>query len=289
MTGAVGVVSTAVSTAGTKRADWIPKQHGAWAMLAVPYLAGVITSGGSWRQLPLGLFWLAGYFAFYAGGVWVRSRRKPRYRPPVLAYGAVAAVLAVVVVVTSPGLLVWVPPYAVIAAVSLWFSSRRDDRALANDAVTMLAACLFALVTYQAAYDGASWSAAWSASWSASWSAENPGRVTSTATAVAVAVLCYGYFLGTALYVKTLIRERTSTAYHRASIAYHAAWSLAWALAGLMHLPGVGSMGSPVGTFFAVLTVRAAAMAGRRVRPLYVGLGEIVASIMLLILVALWH
>lgn len=264
-------------TGGTKRADWIPRQHGAWAMLAVPYLAGMITSGGSWRQVPLGLFWLAGYFTFYAGGVWVRSRRKTRYRPPVVVYGAMAAALAVVVLLTSPGLLVWVPAYVVLAAVSLWFSSRRNDRALANDAVTMFAACLFALVTYQTAQVGGSWSAAWSAT--------NPGR----ASAVAVAVLCYGYFLGTALYVKTLIRERTSTAYHRASVGYHAAWALVWALAGLLHVPGVGAMGWPVAAFFAVLTARAAAMAGRRVRPLYVGLGEIAACVVLLTLVALWR
>lgn len=262
---------------GTKRADWIPKQHGAWAMLAVPYLAGVITSGGSWRQLPLGLFWLAGYLAFYAAGVWIRSSRKPRYRPPVLAYGGIAAVLALVVVLTSPGLLVWVPAYAALAAVSLWFSSRRNERALINDAVTMLAACLFVLVTYQAAAAGAAWSAAWPDT--------NPGR----AAAVAAAVLCYGYFLGTALYVKTLIRERTSAVYHRASGGYHLAWALGWALAGLMKVPGVGAMGWPVAAFFAVLTARAAAMAGRRVPPLFVGLGEIGASLVLLGLVALWR
>ena len=264
-------------TGGTKRADWIPKQHGAWAMLAVPYLSGVITSGGSWRQLLLGFFWLAGYFTFYTGGVWVRSGRKPRYRPPLVVYGAVAAVLALLVVLASPGLLVWVPAYAVLAAVSLWFSSRRNDRALANDAVTMFAACLFALVTYQAAYDGGSWSVAWSNA--------NPER----GVAVAVAAACYGYFLGTALYVKTLIRDRASTAYHRASVLYHAAWALAWASAGLLGVPGVGAMGWPMAAFFAVLTARAAALAGRRVRPLLVGLGEIAACVVLLILVVLWR
>ncbi len=242
-------------------------------MLAVPTLAGVIVSGGNWRQLPLALFWLAGYLAFYAVGVWIRARRKVRYRPPVLGYTAVSAVLAVVVVLLRPGLLVWVPGYAVLAAVSLWFSSRRKDRALLNDALTLLAACLFTLVTYQAAYDGPV----------AAWSSPNATR------AVAVAVLCFGYFFGTALYVKTLIRERTSMAYHRASVAYHLAWVLAWAVAGLLHAPGVGSMGWAVAAFFAVLTGRAAVMAGRRVRPLYVGFGEIAASTVLLVLVALWR
>lgn len=198
--------------------------------------------------------------------------------PPLIGYAALAAVLGVVVMATSTHLVVWLPGYAVLAAASLWFSSRRRDRALANDAVTMLGACLFCLVTYQAGFGSAD------AAWSSRPAADH---------AVAVAVLCFGYFFGTALYVKTLIRERTSAAYRQASIGYHAAWTLLWTAAALLPSApvsaGVSAMGWPVAAFFAVLTARAAALAGRRIRPMHVGLGEIAACVVLLILVARWQ
>lgn len=254
-------------------AMWLPRQHGAWAMLAVPFLAGVLVSGGHWRQLPLGLCWLAAYLAFHAVGLWLRSGRRTRFRPAVLVYGAITAALGLLVVFTAPGLLVWLPAFAVLAAASWWFSTHRQDRALRNDALTLLAACLFTLVTYQAAYDGPAAALA---------SPDAP-------QALAVAVLCFGYFLGTALYVKTLIRERRSVAYHRASFWYHLGWTVAWAVTGLWPPPGVGAMGWPVAAFFAVLTVRAAVMAGRRVSPRYVGYGEIAASVVLLLLVVWWQ
>ncbi|SCL15329.1 YwiC-like family protein [Micromonospora inyonensis] len=40
---------------------YIPPQHGAWAMLLVPWLAGVLVAGFRWLHLPLLVAWLAGY------------------------------------------------------------------------------------------------------------------------------------------------------------------------------------------------------------------------------------
>ena len=56
-------------------------------MLAGPLLVGVLASEPRWVHLPLTLLWFVGYFAFFAIGLWLRSRRKARYRPPVRAYG----------------------------------------------------------------------------------------------------------------------------------------------------------------------------------------------------------
>lgn len=77
---------------------WVPQQHGAWAMLVVPYLLGAIglvRSGGTgpreWVVLPL-LFvtWMIGYFAFNAATLWLkaRPRRRPAFVRPILTYGA---------------------------------------------------------------------------------------------------------------------------------------------------------------------------------------------------------
>lgn len=258
----------------TRRPGWVPQQHGAWAMLLVPFLAGVLRSHGSWLQMPLLGFWLVAYLAFQATGLWVRSRFKRRYRAPVLAYGVGTLALGVPIAVLRPDLLWWAPAFAVCLAVSLWFSWRRRDRALVNDVVTILAAGLFGLVTYQAGYSpGGTILAGWR------------GMV------VIVAVLI-AYFVGTALYVKTMIRERGSRGYRIASVAYHAAVTLVLALAVAVPTLPPGMPHRPMTAFaacFAVLTVRAWALAGRAVRPLYVGLGELGVCAVLLAIIAVWR
>lgn len=252
----------------------MPRQHGAWAMVLVPFLAAVIRSQGAWLQLPLLAFWLTGYFAFNAAAMWVKSRFKPRFRTPVLVYGAVSAPLGLLVAVLRPDLLWWAPAFVGCLTISLVYSWRRRERALGNDVATILAACLFGLVTYQAGYSpGGTIVAGWRAM----------GAIT---------VVTFLYFVGTALYVKTMIRERGKRAWVIASVGYHAAVTLA--LAALVAVPQLppGVPHRPVIAFavlFAVLTARAWVLAGRAVRPLHVGLGELVVCVALLTIVWFWR
>ncbi|MPV88001.1 hypothetical protein GB882_04925, partial [Georgenia ruanii] len=58
-----------------RRAGWVPDQHGAWAMIAVPALVGVALSGPAWVHVPLLGLWWVGYLAFFATGLWLRSYR----------------------------------------------------------------------------------------------------------------------------------------------------------------------------------------------------------------------
>ena len=89
-------------------------------------------------------------------------------------------------------------------------------------------------------------------------------------------VLCLAYFLGTVLFVKTMIRERGNPAYRRWSVGYHllalapAAWASPWAT-----------------VLFAWLLVRAMLLPGRRLNPMRVGLIEFANSALLLACVAL--
>lgn len=50
-------------------------------MITIPALSGVVLAGWEWVHLPLLLFWWVGYFAFQAGALWLKSRRRPRYLP----------------------------------------------------------------------------------------------------------------------------------------------------------------------------------------------------------------
>lgn len=125
---------------------WMPNQHGAWAMLIVPFAVGALDAGPSWRHVPLLFTWLAGYFAFFAAGLWLRSRGKRRYWPPVRTYAVLTIVLGLGVVAVEPDMLRWAVIFLPLLGFSLWCSWHRVDRSLPNDAVTVLAACLMTVV-----------------------------------------------------------------------------------------------------------------------------------------------
>lgn len=228
-------------------------------MLVVPLVVGVVLGGPVAAHLPLALLWFVGYFAFYAVGQWLRARFKRRWWPPVRAYSIAVVPCGVAVLLTAPELVVWVPAFVPLVVVSLACSYRRRDRSLLNDGVTVLAASLMLLVAVDAA--GPVGGRAW----------------------VAFA-LVLGYFLGTVLYVKTMIRERGNRGYRRASVAYHLVLALAGT--GLVAWTGHGSA-VLVGALLAALCVRATVLPGRTATPLQVGLGEIVASVALTVVLLL--
>jgi YwiC-like protein len=234
-------------------------------MLLLPPVVGAIASGVRWSHLLLLATWLVGYLAFFAAGLWLRSRRKARYWPPVRAYTIAAVALGSVLLATHPALVRWAPVYAPLLAASLWFSARRSDRSLANDLVTVVAASLMAVVAW-----GLGGTAGPTDVGPLTWP---PGATSPHAWLVAAILLAY--FAGTVLYVKTMIRERGNRRMWWASVGYHAAVvvPIAWAD------PALGAL-------FVVLAVRAAVVPRRwpALSPRAVGIGEVAASVVLGIL-----
>jgi hypothetical protein len=237
---------------------WVPEQHGAWAMLVLPLVVGVWLAGPDVSHLPLAAFWLVGYLAYHAAGRWLRARRRRRDLPPVLAYAGAAVPLGLLTLATAPHLVRWLPLFLPLLTASIWLTVRGAERSLANDAVTVVAAGLMAPVAFDAG-DGSEWVTLW----------------------VATAVLT-AYFLGTVLYVKTMIRERGRTGYVWGSVAYH--------LAGVLVAGWLVATGWQTGWLVAVwLLLVARAVLGpavnrrreRPLRPVVVGVGEIVASVVL--------
>lgn len=267
------MTTTATGPRAAKRGSrgWIPNQHGAWAMLVVPWLLGfahVLREGGDIASALLLLaFWLVGYFAFFAVSQWLRSRFKPRYFPAVRAYAAATGVLGIGLLVLRPQWWTWVLVFAPLVAVSLWLAWRRRDRGLLSGATTVAAASLMPMVV------GSEGLWPWSV----------PTEL------VGIAAVCFGYFFGTVLYVKTLIRERGSRGWVFASVGWHLA-----CLAGALVLPG-SLPRLAVASFFALMTARAwlvpwlGPLRGRNVSAKDAGMGEFAATALLLVvLLAPW-
>ncbi len=201
------MTTTAIRPRPVRRGSqgWVPNQHGAWAMVVVPWLLGFVwvlrNDGAVAASLLLFACWLSGYFAFFAVSQWLRSRFRPRYLPAVRAYTVATGVLGVGVLAMQPQWWSWAVVFAPLAALSLWLAWRRRDRGLVSGIATVAAASLLPLVM---GGDGV-------------W----PG-VPATEL-VGVSLVCFGYFFGTVLYVKTIIRERGSLGWVLASVSWHLA------------------------------------------------------------------
>ncbi|MFE5767704.1 YwiC-like family protein [Streptomyces sp. NPDC056485] len=238
-----------------RRSTWLPDQHGAWAMLAVPFLAGTLLAPRpGWAHAALFAAWLLGYAAVFHGQQWLRLRRVARRRPdaaarhvrPALVLGAACAALAAPLAVAHPWLPLAAAAAAPFLAVNTWYAWRGRERALANGLVAVVPACGMLLVA--AGLGGVPAASAW-----------RP------------ALACLLYFAGTVPYVKTMIRERNSPAYRRGSVACHvAALAVAACLSPWLAIP------------FALYLARAAALPGRALKPPVVGAIEIACSAALL-------
>jgi hypothetical protein len=245
----------AARAARGRRHRWLPPQHGAWAMLLLPYLAAVWVTGPRWPHLPLLGAWLAGYLFSYYALLAVKTGRPGRVRPQLLVYGGASALLVAPVLLARPAVLGYAPLYALLVAVNVAHARRRRERALLNDLASVAQSVLMVFVVATVA-DAAPLSLA------------------------GVAAVVGAYLAGTVLYVKTMIRERGSAGYRWASLAYHlVALAVAVAAGG----------GPAVSVVFALLLLRAALLPQRRLSPVRVGMIEVVGALLVLAaVVARW-
>ncbi|MFD3513145.1 YwiC-like family protein [Streptomyces sp. NPDC058657] len=237
----------------SRRTTWVPVQHGAWAMLTVPFAAGTFLGGATWLHLPLFVCWLLAYTTAFHLQQFVRLRRLSRnpraarrHLRPLLVLGAVLAVLGCPLLVLRPWLLVAVVAALPFCVVNTWYALRNRERALVNGLVAVVPACAVLLVALRL------------------------GGGTLAEGAVPLA-LCLLYFGGTVLYVKTMIRERHNPRYLYASVAYHAV-----ALVCAVLLLPVSAV------LFGCCLLRAVLLPGRGLRVRTVGLVELGCSAALL-------
>ena len=241
--------------AAPARTLWFPHQHGAWAMLAVPLLLGIAATAPSPWHLALVAAAVAGYLAAATAQAWLRARRRPSFVPAHVVFAALGALL----VLAFPALLLAVVVVVPAGALVVGGARPGTPRDLANS----LAQTAIALVLAPAA-----------AHLSGAWEADPVLRATLVAA---------GYLGGTVLVVRSVIRERGNRGFTALSVGFHAALVVLAAV----FLPW------PYAALAAGLTARAIALpllerrragTARPLRPIHVGLVEIVASTALVVL-----
>lgn len=232
---------------------WIPRQHGAWAMLLLPVLLGVAASTPSPWQLAVAGAALAAYLASATAQTWSRSRRPAAYRLPIAVYATTAAILALVLLVAFPQLAlaaVVIVPMGIIVLRGSQPGTRRD---LANSLAQVAQSLVLVPVT------------AWvSGDW-------DPQRV------LAYTCVAAGYQLGVVLVVRSVLRERGNESFAALSVGFHVALVV---LAALFLPPAYAVVAVGLTARAAALPIAQRRMAGgpRPLRPVHVGIVEIVAS-----------
>ena len=237
---------------------WVPRQHGAWAMLALPLLVGIAASRFVPAQLLLAGAAIAGYLASATLQAWLRARRRPSYLPSIIVYGAAAALFGIPLLMLEPRLVVAALVVVPAGALTLAAARPGTPRELMLSLAHVAEATVLAPAAMLLAGEASTW-------------------VLAAATAVASAEMA-----GSVLAVRSVIRERDNAAFALRSISYHAVITLV----ALATLPlAYAALGAGLTARAAVLPLvrRRLAATGRGLRPIQVGLVETVASAALIV------
>ena len=149
---------------------WVPQQHGAWAMLLVPFVAGAFLGGWTGWHVLLLLAWVLAYSTAFHMQSYVRLRRLARnpriagrHVTPALGFGAVFTVAALTLATVRPWLVLAALGMLPFFAINLGYAYRNNEQAVSNDFAALVPACGMLLVSYRlgaGVLDPAAWRAA---------------------------------------------------------------------------------------------------------------------------------
>lgn len=175
----------------------LPKQHGAWAMLLIPFLLGVVKGGAVFAHIPLFLGWLSLYLFTYPILMISKKKKVLFYRKWAIIYG-LSAILSLIYPLFVEWRLVYfgmvMLPFFMI---NIYFARRNKERAFIND--------LTAIITF-----GIGGAASY---FLASGMLDRTGWL--------LFVYTFLFFLGSTFYVKSMIREKNNPLFKKYSWVYH--------------------------------------------------------------------
>ncbi|WP_332455173.1 YwiC-like family protein [Paenibacillus crassostreae] len=228
----------------------IPHEHGGWAMVSVPFIIGMLAGHPSWMHVLLFLAWLFLYLASYP---FLQALKKRSKRGHLIKWGITYSVIAVLCVlvplVKHPELFYFAIPLVCLLLVNIWHVKRKAEREMLNDLCALLIFALGGAAAYLIGDGG--------------WDR----------TMVWVILFNFIYFIGTVFFVKTVFRKRGNQRWFTASRIYHIL---------LLIIPWI--VGLPWMTLAYVFAlVRAFIYGGKQIRPMKVGILEVVGAVYFLV------
>ncbi|WP_040204517.1 YwiC-like family protein [Neobacillus jeddahensis] len=224
---------------------FLPKQHGAWAMLIIPFLLGMIDGGLLWQHFPFFIGWLFLYLATYPMLLLFKRKKISFYTKWTIIYMVPALLLLLFPLLVRPAIVLYGLLMLPFFMINAFYTAKNQDRAFINDMSAIIA---FSLAGLASSYLG-------------------QGFLT-LETIIFIFVPSVLYFTGCTFYVKSMIRERKNSKFKWISWAYHLLLVAAWFFSGfwivaLAYIPSL---------------LRAILFYGKKLTPKQIGIYEIINS-----------
>ncbi|WP_374049436.1 YwiC-like family protein [Neobacillus sp. OS1-33] len=233
---------------------FLPKQHGAWAMLIIPFWLGVIEGGFMWKHIPFFIGWLLLYLATYPMLLLFKRKKLQYYTKWTLVYMIPALILLLIPLLERPTIIYFGLLMIPFFMINAYFTSKNQDRAFMNDISAIFA---FSVAGLASSYLG--------------------HGVMNIETLVFTFLTSVLFFVGCTFYVKSMIREKKNIQFKWISWIYHFLLVAVWF--------GVGYWMVAFALIPSLL--RAVTFYGRSFSPKQIGIYEIINSAIFFIIMAI--
>ncbi|KXG43873.1 YwiC-like family protein [Tepidibacillus decaturensis] len=233
----------------------LPKEHGAWAMWIAPYIIGFLVTDFHWFHI---LLFISIFFAYISISPFLQGIKRPSDRKEwwklSFTYLAISFLLSIPFLIWFPKLLSIILMIIPFFLINLYFAKQKKERALFNDFSAMVSLTSTLLASYYI------------------------GSHQIDERAYYLWLLNLLFFFGTALFVKTLYREKENKRFKWVTNLY------------MIFLPLLGFLFSEFYLILAYLFSMVKTLstrAGAPLTPKRVGILEIINTIWFIIFVVL--
>ncbi|MGN7374296.1 YwiC-like family protein [Bacillus halotolerans] len=175
----------------------IPKQHGAWAMLLIPFCLGMVKGGAVLWHIPLFLGWLFLYLAVYPVTLALKKKQIKPYQKWIFSYSFPACSFLLAAVIHKPSFIWLAFSLLPLFLIHVYYARQKNERTLLNDFAGVLFFCTGGLAS------------CWL------------GTETLDGWAWFIFAQSALFFIGSSFYVKSVIREKNNRVFAYWSWGYH--------------------------------------------------------------------
>jgi asparagine N-glycosylation enzyme membrane subunit Stt3 len=183
---------------------FLPKQHGAWAMLIIPFWLGVVATSLVWQHIPFFLGWILLYLATYPILLLFKRKKLKYYSKWAVIYMVPALILLAIPIWYQPKIVFFGFLMIPFFAINAYYSRKNQDRSMGND--------ISAVIVFSLAGIGSGFFIS--------------EQVTTGLLLVFVSSVLF--FLGSTFYVKSMIREKKNKPFKWLSWIYHFLIPIFW-------------------------------------------------------------